>query len=194
MNTTGTYDDFEEKDFPFLSSDGMKRSPFLVPDNYFDELPAKVEMKIRNLEELKALSPALANADKENPFTVPENYFKQLEESITGKTTRQHEEGIISLLKYFDRHKNTVLWMAASVTLLIALFFYSSQTVLMNNRAMLVSSEELSGSVFLQDIDEATLMDELEESSNAEALFTEQTIEDYLIENGINETILIFEL
>jgi hypothetical protein len=74
---------FEAKEelleFPVLME--LKQKNFLVPANYFETLPARVNNKLQLEAELKEFDSLLA-IEKENAFTVPAGYFENFYGSV----------------------------------------------------------------------------------------------------------------
>ena len=57
-----------------------KKNIFQVPENYFEDLSAKIEQRTQSVVE---------NLPKENIFKVPENYFEDLESKILARTSEK---------------------------------------------------------------------------------------------------------
>lgn len=173
------------------SGEGLKSStknPFKIPERYFDELPEKIQREI----EQKEGSPVLLPVRKKD-FKIPQNYFENLPGHINQKIIGK-EAKIISFRSYYNKYKYSAIAVAAAVAAIIALYVFYPSFPGINEREMFVSAEEISNSFYLQEIDEATLIEEISESSLDDISDQETPVEEYLIENGIDEIILIDEL
>ena len=95
------------------------KSGFKVPDNYFQELEAKLLESITS--QVKATR---FTAVKRKPgFTVPANYFENLEAEVLRKTGSNLEKG--KIIKLWDRKE--VLYYVAGIA---AVFIFIISTVL----------------------------------------------------------------
>lgn len=63
------------------TSINLMDTPFIVPENYFDALPAKIQRRINVIE------------DTTSSFTLPEGYFDSLSERIQARVTESGLEG-----------------------------------------------------------------------------------------------------
>ena len=71
---------------PLLAS-LSKKSPFSLPDGYFDQVPGEINAGISGLTQAndileEALSPLLESARHRNPYSVPQGYFEQFPSSL----------------------------------------------------------------------------------------------------------------
>jgi hypothetical protein len=121
-----------------------KKNIFLVPENYFYQLPLDIQTKIKNeIWQIKM---------KENIFGVPTAYFEELNQNILAKTTQKNvlsqfeKENIFEVPEnYFDtlsqkiknkinqppKTENVFIWTnskrLAFVCLIITLFYFSTK-------------------------------------------------------------------
>ncbi len=79
-------------------------NPFVVPDNYFDEMEGQVMAQIR-LDGFKAAHPDQA-------FKVPENYFNELEQNIQSRIAidevLSNDKGFIVPADYFNELEQNI--------------------------------------------------------------------------------------
>lgn len=85
------------------------KAGFKVPENYFDDLEARL------IDISSSSGEALANSEKGKPgFGVPDNYFEQLEEKVLQKVETKRKAGkVISILN------REVLYYAAAVAAIL---------------------------------------------------------------------------
>lgn len=188
-----------EKEASHLAS--LSRStPYRVPDNYFDDLQARINQSVFIADLMQ----------KEDPgFVVPQNYFENLAEQIESKiATAQIKElvkadGFKTPANYFEKLNTAILeqtinatpkikkislWRsdlvkyaaAACLVIVTATGFYFNQNkeVAQNTTAELISEQ------MLYDIDESVIIEHLQESENmSTSLASDKEIENYILEN-----------
>jgi hypothetical protein len=165
-----------------------KDNPFKAENDYFEKFNQKLQNRIDDFEETRNDSPILSNAPKYNEFEVPGNYFDELptrvqQRVIENKPSSSVLEWLLLLLK--PRFAIPVL----SVTFMAVVGINY-----MNKNATLPKTElaeEISVEDQLYNIDESTIIESLtaDASADNESVSTEDTnIENYLIENGVEET------
>ncbi|MDZ7897068.1 MAG: hypothetical protein U5N85_03435 [Arcicella sp.] len=98
-----------------------KQNIFRVPENYFEELSAKIEFRTQS---------KLESLPKENIFHVPENYFENLSEIITQRTQSEVEnlpkENIFQVPdNYFTDLESKILARTTQETKIVPLFTWS---------------------------------------------------------------------
>ena len=78
-----------------LSNEGLKNSPYTIPENYFNGLEERLMQAVRNgadyqtaKEELETISPFLNGLKKETPYSVPQGYFENLNVEINKPKTK----------------------------------------------------------------------------------------------------------
>lgn len=196
-----------------------KKNPFKIPENYFEKLTNKIQNKIaqkskiisnkysipdkyfENLAERisekiieKEILNSVSGLEKKNPFLVPENYFENFINRISEKIPAKKEATIISIGIYLKKYKYSAVAIAAAVAALIALYLFYPSSTSMQKRELFVSAEDISNSLYFQEIDEATIIDEINVNSFKEVPNKNNFIEDYLIDNDIDENTIINEL
>lgn len=188
-----------EKEASHLAS--LSRStPYRVPDNYFDDLQARINQSVFIADLVQ----------KEDPgFVVPQNYFENLAEQIESKiATAQIKElvkadGFKTPANYFEKLNTAILdqtinatpkikkislWRsdlvkyAAAACLVIAtatgFYFNQNKEISQNATAELISEQ------MLYDIDESVIIEHLQESENmSTSLASDKEIENYILEN-----------
>lgn len=164
------------------------KNPFKIPESYFDGLQEKIQRKIEQKEGSLVLLPL-----EKTDFKIPPSYFEHLPGRINQRIS-EREAKTISFRNYYNKYKYSAIAVAAAVAAIIAMYFFYPSSPGINEREMFVSADEISNSFYLQEIDEATLIEEISESSLEEISDQETPVEEYLLENGIDEIILIDEL
>ena len=193
MNTKNNISNFEDDDLtemaPRLSKlDG--KSPFYADDDYFDSFTSKLESSISNLEAIKTEAPILSNITKYNSFEVPRNYFDELPSRIQDIVINKSSK--TSILEWIILFIKPNFAIPVLTTLLIAfagINYIEKQSTSTNTKI----EYQLSDEEQLYLIDESTIIDAIVSSTSSESeKTTEQTtgIENYLIENNIDESIL----
>lgn len=172
---------------PKLSNLG-KNDPFGSSKNYFDDFNARLQNSIDDLEEIKEFAPTLLNIPKYNPFETPAGYFDHLPSLVQEKAVARHTsvtplEWLLLLIK-----PRFIIPVAATMIIAIAAINYlnkNSEPIHHND------AEELSLEEQLYYIDEAVIIEQYTADAGAdiENISSEDnSIEDYLIENNIEET------
>lgn len=180
---------------------GLSRStPYRVPDNYFDDLQARINQSVFVDDLMQKESKG---------FAVPQNYFENLSEQIENKIAVEQikslvkEEGFKTPANYFEKLNSAILdqtinatpkikkislWRsdlvkyAAAACLIIATAtgFYFNQ----NDEAAQNTTAELVSEQMLYDIDESVIIEHLQESENMNtSLASDTEIENYILEN-----------
>jgi hypothetical protein len=176
-----------------IENSGSKgKNPFKTSTDYFESFNSKLQNRIDDFEEIKTLAPLLSNIPKYNPFEVPANYFDELPTII-----QQHCVGSKPATSFIEWLKLIVqprFAMPVITTILIAVaginYMDKNATSLQPSIAEEVTTEEQ-----LYNIDEATIIESLVSSTENKTLPDDNTnIEDYLIDNNIDENNLNNEL
>lgn len=140
------------------------------------------------MEELKKIAPHLNALPKKDCFVVPENYFEELPYTIQEKcTSKQSENKVVSALFW-------KLGVPLSLATIALILFIPLQT----KEVSMASTQEISSYI------EDELDAEIDESMVSEAYSFEkeyvnskdqtENLEDYLIENDIDESLLKDEI
>ena len=172
-------DDDLEKAAPGLSK-LKNENPFRVPENYCESLAEDVQKKIHAFADLERMN-------KENPFQVPENYFSALptlvqQRIIDGKKKRPVFGKWISI----SLRPKYALAFAAVIILLIFGIKYITKPTTLHAPEKYLSMEELQSSSYLAELDESMLIDVLEQQTNSDEVNDNDTLEQYLMDNGID--------
>lgn len=162
-------------------------------DDYFNSFKSKLQNRIEDEEDIKVLAPTLLSIDKYNPFEVPTDYFEELpsivqERVIASKNKPSYFEWLFLFLK-----PRFVLPMLAIVFVSIVGIKYLNNKVEVKTE----TSEDLSLEDHLYYIDETDIIDQLTADASVETESTsddDNSIENYLIDNNIDESNLNNEL
>ena len=187
-NSISDQDD-DLKGAPHLSNLNAN-NPFKSDADYFENFASKLQDQINDFEEIKSEAPVLSAIPKYNPFEVPHNYFDELsvniqQKIINNRSTLSYREWIIQLIR--PRFAIPVL-----ATILIAV----SGINFMNKHAETQKAEmsdQTSIEEELYSIDESTIIETLDPvagTENGNILVEDNSIENYLIENNVDETFL----
>ena len=198
MNIKDEHMDWE-KEASHLAS--LSRStPYSVPDNYFDDLQARINQSV--------FVAGLMQKEKQG-FAVPQNYFENLSEQIESKIAVEHikslvkEEGFKTPVNYFEKLNTAILDQtinASSKTKTISLwrsdlakyaaaacFVIATATGLYFNQKSSVLpalTADMASEQMLYDIDESVIIEHLQENENLNtSLASDTEIENYILEN-----------
>lgn len=203
INIVVMENDLENSDWkneaPYLAGLGMK-SPFAIPESYFEQLPEHIHQAIY-LENLKAARPEdgfkvpesyfgelsagieaklvagrLKDIVPNEGFAVPEDYFNQLQAKISEKT-RNKETRMVRLW-----HSKLLKYASAACFVLISaagIYFYPG------NSTGQATSAELANEQMLYDIDENTIIEHIQSNSlKAESpAVADADLENYILSN-----------
>lgn len=92
-------------------SETIPKTPYKTPSGYFENLPHQVLQRIHSEEvkdELKAISPMLASADKINVYRVPDYYFEEWHPFQVTKSTN-------SVLRFLPKRQTLQYALAAAI-------------------------------------------------------------------------------
>lgn len=168
-------------------------NPFNPSNDYFDSFTSKLQNRIDDEEEIKALAPTLLSIDKYNPFDVPKDYFEELPTIIQGRVIESKEKStIVDWLFWLLRPR-------LAVSVIVILFISITGIYYMNNYSIknTEATEELSLEDNLYYIDEIDILEHLtaDASATIESVSEdENSIENYLLDNNIDESNLSNEL
>lgn len=203
INIVAMKNDLENSDWkneaPYLAGLGMK-SPFAVPEGYFEQLPEHIHQAIY-LDNLKAKLP-------EDGFKVPENYFDELNAGIEAKLAAGRlkemvpNEGFALPRDYFNElqakisektrtketkivrlwHSKLLKYASAACFVLISaagIYFYPE------NSTGQSASADLANEQMLYDIDENTIIEHIQSNSlKAESpAVADADLENYILSN-----------
>lgn len=162
-------------------------------ESYFDSFTSKLQNRIDDEEEIKALAPTLLSIDKYNPFDVPKDYFEELPTLIQARVIENKEKStIVDWLFWLLRPR-------LAVSMIVILFISITGIYYMNNNSIknTEATEELSLEDNLYYINESDILEHLtaDASTAIESVSEdENSIENYLLDNNIDESNLSNEL
>ncbi len=167
-------------------------NPFKADNDYFENFADKLQNRIEDFEEINAEAPLLAGIPKYNPFDVPADYFDELpaliqNRCISSKPSVSIIEWLVLLIKprFAIPVLATVLCAVAGIN-----FMDKNAEMTKSGRTAEISIEER-----LNSIDESELIDELaDDQADLKQNNTNESIENYLIDNNIDESNLNSEL
>ena len=179
---------------PYLFKLG-KQNPFVVPGNYFEQLPSLIQNKIKQEE---VFAPILSEIKKENPFQVPQNYFHSLPTIIQERITNEKESWWTQYLNLLRQvFLNPRLTLALGIVVILVTVgvnkFYDSPVS--PARMEPLTYEDVSNSHYLNEIDEETLIETInsQEVSSSENNNQTSDIENYLIDNNVDVALITNE-
>jgi hypothetical protein len=146
-----------------------------VPEGYFAQLQEEITAKI-TLESL--------NLPKQEGFAVPEGYFSKINESILNKVT-QGEASTPKARKLWP-NRMTQYAAAACLVLISGIAVYLNQDNLFHTTPQNNTTVSVTEDPMLWDIDEQTIMDQMETGSSGFISNTSATsaeLESYILDN-----------
>lgn len=178
---------------PKLSKLGAKH-PFNPSDDYFNAFTSKLQNRIEDEEDIRSIAPTLLSIDKYSPFEVPADYFEELPTLIQEKVIAQQTPSFsFEWLKLLFRPNFAIPLIAVVFLVVVGINYMNKKAEVMKTDVM----EELSLEDQLYYINETELIEQLTaDASLEEATYSEEenSIEDYLIDNNIEESKLSNEL
>ena len=128
-----------------------KKNIFQIPENYFEDLSAKIEQRTQWVVE---------NLPKENIFKVPENYFEDLESKILALTS---EETKIIPLFTWSAKRTWVSVAACSAIVILGYFTLMPKQDSLGNEALAgVQNQEIVNYLIQQDLNQTDLSEQIE--------------------------------
>ncbi len=168
-------------------------NPFNPSESYFNSFTSKLQNRIDDEEEIKALAPTLLSIDKYSPFEVPKDYFEELPTIIQERVieSKKKSAGLDWLILLFRPR--------FAVPLVVTVFIAIAGIKYMNNNSIknIESTEELSLEDNLYYINETDILEHLTADASIENESTSEddnSIEEYLLDNNIDESNLSNEL
>ena len=155
--------------------------PFRVPDGYFERFPDQIQSMVQNLPDFETVSPV-------QPFSVPDGYFEKLPQEINNIILSEEKRKFSwkSLLQNILRPVTLVPAFLLVLVVLSSYLFFTRTTVIDLTAHAQNESDELNPAMVIQQLDESTLIQVLAEENDNESSATEQSYEDYLIDNDID--------
>lgn len=162
-------------------------SPLVANDDYFNRFNQKLQNNIEEFEEIKQEAPLLASIPKYNPFEVPTHYFDDLPSRVQQiVSTKKSSTSLIEWLML-------VIQPRFVLPVIITLFVSFSGIRYLNTISTMPkmeASEEQSTEEELWSIDEGTIMESMnasESTENSAVASDDASIQNYLIENNVDE-------
>lgn len=163
--------------------DKKYKSGFKVPENYFDNF----EKRLFNTIESETLP-------KETGFKAPDGYFDNLEDTLLQKlNATEKPQKVISL-----NSRRTWVYLtaiAACLTIIISMLIKDESIVKQIDSIKTVTIENYidEGYLELESYEVLALLDDddLADLNFESDIFSEESLENYLLENSIEETLLI---
>jgi hypothetical protein len=156
---------------------------FKVPDNYFDNFEARLFDKI-NLESLP----------KDSGFRVPEGYFERFDDRMVQKLFGSENRPKVIRLNS-KRTLTYVLAIAACLALIVSVALQKESLVQQLDSLKITSIENYinEGYMDLESYEVMALLndDDLVNMNIENDIFSEESLETYLMDHDIEETLLI---
>ncbi|WOD44301.1 hypothetical protein [Hwangdonia lutea] len=160
----------------------MKSSGFKTPDNYFESFDDKLLAKLKAQNKLDDI--------KTTGFKVPNDYFETIDDAILSTVQNQKDTKVVSLFSW--RKMAYASAVAASIILMFNLFFNTPEKLTFDSLEIASIENYLAEEGFTT-YELATLL--TDEELNSEAFtntqITEDSLEDYLLNNANIEDLLI---
>lgn len=178
---------YELSVYPELAS---TKKPVLkaLPENYFENLEKKVVDKLELESELKEFS-VLSSIPKKNAFKVAPSYFESKTEDVKEKIhSSKQESGIVrQLVVAFFRPQMAI---AASLVLIVGLsaiwYFNRKDSTVLNGDCLTLAcleKHEILNEKNIQDFDDESLYEMIDETILDQQLLEDETSEDSLNAN-----------
>lgn len=178
---------YELSVFPQLSS---TKKPILksLPENYFENLEKKVVDKLELESELKAFS-VLSSIPKKNGFKVAPAYFESKTEEVKEKIhTEKSQGGVVRQL--FATLLKPQMAIAASLVLIVGIsavwYFNKKDSTVLNGDCLTLAcleKNEILNEKNIQDFDDESLYEMVDEALLDQQLSEDETSEDSLNTN-----------
>jgi hypothetical protein len=153
-----------------------KENPFEVPALYFDNLAVMIERKIAATE--------LTGIPKENPYEVPAGYFERLDSEIIDNVLASQKKKGFEWIGLLIKPKYAVFF----ATLALAVFFVFKVSTVNRMDKYSFTEQEIANSGEINDIDEGTIIETLYSDNKTNALPKQKDIENYLLDNDVDES------
>ena len=128
-----------------------KKNIFQVPENYFEDLSAKIEQRTQSVVE---------NLPKENIFKVPENYFEDLESKILAHISE--ETKIIPLFTWSAKRTWASVTACSAIAILGYFTLMPKQDSLGNETLAGVQNQEIVNYLIQQDLNQTDVAEQIE--------------------------------
>jgi len=152
---------------------------FKAPDDYFEDFEERLFSRLNEAE-----------LPKKHGFDVPDGYFEDLEERILQNVAKEQTVKVIPLFK-----RKTLIYAAsvAACAILVLSVYTGSSGGVESLRMAEIEEYIIGDSMDLDSYDIAQLLNEydLDNLTLEDELFSEENLEDYLLENLDDTTLLI---
>jgi hypothetical protein len=167
-------------------------NPFKADTDYFENFESRLKQNIDGLDEIKTEAPYLYNIPKYNPFEVPAHYFDEVPTIIQQRCIESKPAiSIIDWLLLLIKPRFAVPVLATIFIAISGIHFMEKNADLPKTE----TAEEISVEEQLYNIDESTIVEALTtEPADLKQNNANENIENYLIDNDIDETNLENEL
>ena len=128
-----------------------KKNIFQIPENYFEDLSAKIEQRTQSVVE---------NLPKENIFKVPENYFENLESQILARTSE--ETKIIPLFTWSAKRTWASVAACSAIAILGYFTLMPKQDSLGSEALAGVQNQEIVNYLIQQDLNQTDVAEQIE--------------------------------
>lgn len=158
----------------------IKSTGFKTPDTYFEAFDDKILQRITDQ--------TIINGIETSGFKTPENYFDSIENNVLSKLKSENKTPVISIFR--KKQFYYIAGIAASLLLLFAVFISQPQTEELS--IDLVENYLINSDLSTYELAELLIdTDILEDNFTiTETDYTEENLEDYLLENADIESIL----
>lgn len=128
-----------------------KKNIFQIPENYFEDLSAKIEQRTQSVVE---------NLPKENIFKVPENYFEDLKSKVLARTSE--ETKIIPLFTWSVKRTWASVAACSAIAILGYFTLMPSQESLGKEELSGVQNQEIVNYLIQQDLNQNDVAEQIE--------------------------------
>lgn len=175
-----------------IENNGLnKHIPFNTGSDYFENFISKINNRVDGYEEIKTIAPFLSSIPKYNPFEVPLCYFDELPTTVQQRCIESKAStSVLEWLSLLIKPHFAVPVLATILIAVAGIDFINKSAVSYEP----VMAEEYTVEEQLYSIDEATIIETLIADAGADASADDNSIEDYLIDNDIDESNLNNEL
>ncbi len=189
MNKEDNISDDQEEGLNGLSPKLSKikdNNPFEADPDYFENFAGKLQHQIDELEEIKEEAPLLLAIPKYNPFEVPKGYFDELPTIIQQRCADVKPPlSIIEWVLCFVKPRFAIPIFATILLAIAAIYVMNKNGEL----PQIQFADEAAIEEQLYNIDETTIIDALtDDADNLKQNNTNECIENYLIDNNIDES------
>ena len=146
----------EEFDFENIP----KKNVFKIPENYFEDLSAKIEQRTQSV---------LQNIPKKNIFKIPENYFEDLESQILSLPPTK----IIPLFTWSAKRTWASVAACSAIAILGYFTLIPEQDSLGSEALAGVQNEEIINYLIQQDLNQSDVVEQIE---NKNSIFKESDL------------------